>query len=794
MARGVDSQGRPYLEIIFEKHRDTDYIFDRLQEAVGFRFEGTMSLLRFHDRIDGSRINAATTSHDGQAALIFTLLEGKSWRIARSEPALYILVQSRAQRAKQDQYDKEDAEEAALKKQRAADYEARLLAQKQDDAVKLIIRDQNGNELLNIYEIQRRGSDYATRLNASFEVYGRSGFDEKYLRQVILDYYAVLVSQLTDLADFNKFLMSESATRLGRVVTWTGGIYRPNLTSVLGAYDSLLSRALKDYKAGATPEATLDQMARIEAFCGYASGVLEKFYEESVSQANRIALALQIAQMAIPVGGSAAFLEALCLEAAGKFSYAITNKIVNGSDQSWTATLKDAAVGSVRDTIMRFAVTKLVGKIPKVNEIGGIKGEAIKLAVNTLTAEVAQSMAGFFEGKTFGDALANLYRKLKSPETWVGALVNHAANVGFGKYLDVPQPPGPAPRPLPEGSGTRIQPVKKPVKIPKRPAVAVTVALMFGSAAHTADMHANKPTIAEKQGADASKAKAPAERPAYLDRDTGGKSVASKATASESGNGQPKTSPAERQTSNATAGPAKPKAAGAGADGNASGQGGRPPTRPPKPPANIPPAVPPKRRKSGPGDLRTIDDDPDGVELLLAYKRVGFARKKNSDSYRYIPYGKYQTSKTGKDYEYAVEFINSDGLKVRIEPDDLVGSDSGKRMNIEEYKHVNDPAPSVEIMALLEKNKNVQNKEIYDKLNQYNAHYRFMGDKIFQMMNYVEALAKFPNSLDKVTYHCSDDATMLTYLGMLGNLYGIYQDKPAMLKYLEKVEIIVDRP
>jgi hypothetical protein len=34
----------------------------------------------------------------------------------------------------------------------------------------------------------------------------------------------------------------------------------------------------------------------------------------------------------------------------------------------------------------------------------------------------------------------------------------------------------------------------------------------------------------------------------------------------------------------------------------------------------------------------------------------------------------------------------------------------------------------------------------------------------------------------------------LTYQGVLDSLHGIYQDKPALLKLLDKVEIIVDKP
>ena len=804
MGKGIDDRGLPSLSVRFERTRDTDYIVDRLEQAVGFNFIGTMSMSVFRDRVDVSRISAATTSDNKQIEVLFTLVRGQSWRIARNDPAGHIMVQSRAQKALQDKYDKEDAEEQALRKRRAADYDARMEAQKNDDAAKMIIRDGQGKELLNIYAIQHRGSDYAAKLNASFEVYGRSGFNEKYLKQVVFDYYAVLNSQLTDLKDFNKFLMSESATRLGRVVTWTGGIDRPDLTNTLDAYDGLLSRAVNAYKAGMAPELALDQIAAIESYCNHTSAVLERFYNASVSQANRIALALKIVQMAIPVGGSAAFLEVLCVEAAGKFSYAITNKIVNGSDQSWANTLGEAAVGSIRDTIMRTAVTKLVKMIPKINGISGIKGDAIKLAVNTLTSEVAQNMAGFFEGRTFGEALANLYRNLKNPDTWVAALVNHAANVGFGKYLDIPQPDIPAGKVLPEGSGTRIEPVKKPVGvpkksagIPKKPALAVAVALMFGPATHTpVDQQANKPAITETPGADtATTIRPPAspERPDYLNRGVGDKGRESKTTETSLDKPGQKVGPADRGTSIAMAGQPKPVKTGAAAPEDVPGQGSKPPANPSKTPVTVPPAVPPTRRKSKPGDPRTIDDDEEGVELTRAYKRVGFARKKNSDSYRYIPYGTYQVSKTGKDYEYTLVFVNSFGIRVRIIPDDLIISESGNRIDIQEYKHLKDPVPSAEIMRDIARGNNVMTQKIYDKLNQSNAHYRFMGDKLYQMMNYVESLARF-QYLDRVTYHCSDEAVALTYQLVLDNLHGIYDDNPALLQLLDKVAIIVDKP
>jgi len=332
-------------------------------------------------------------------------------------------------------------------------------------------------------------------------------------------------------------------------------------------------------------------MALVESYCGYASGELEKFYNESVSQANRIALALQIVQMAIPIGGSAAFVEMLCIQAASNFSYTITNKIVNGSDQSWAAALTDAAVGSVRDTILRTAVSKLVGKIPKINTAGGIPREAIKVAVQTLTFQVAESMASFFKGATFGEALASLYRNLKSPEVWVGALVNHAANAGFGKYLDVPQPAAPPAKELPEGSGTRIQPQKRPVKAYTKPATAVTVALMFGSAGHgVVEPAAGKPPITETQKASSAKEGKPpvaVERPAYLDPGTKDKGLGSGTSATDKKS--QKTDPLDRNTSNATAGPAKPVNPDVAADQGGSGQGPKTPTKTPKTPLPPPP-------------------------------------------------------------------------------------------------------------------------------------------------------------------------------------------------------------
>src|SRR5689334_14332413 len=118
-------------------------------------------------------------------------------------------------------------------------------------------------------------------------------------------------------------------------------------------------------------------------------------------------------------------------------------------------------------------------------------------------------MGELFEGKTFGDALANLYRNLRSPEAWVAPLVNHAANAVLGGRLDVPQRTGPARRELPEGSGTRMEPVRKPVKIPRKPAMAVAVALMFGPASHEVDLTGKAPTTTETQGAHATETGTP---------------------------------------------------------------------------------------------------------------------------------------------------------------------------------------------------------------------------------------------------------------------------------------------
>src|SRR6266487_173250 len=104
VGRGIDNRGLPYLSIGFERSRDTDYIVDRLEEAIGFRFDGTLALSVFRNRIDQSLFSAATTSDNKQIEVLFTLVQGQSWRIARNNPARYILVQSKAQRALQDQY------------------------------------------------------------------------------------------------------------------------------------------------------------------------------------------------------------------------------------------------------------------------------------------------------------------------------------------------------------------------------------------------------------------------------------------------------------------------------------------------------------------------------------------------------------------------------------------------------------------------------------------------------------------------------------------------------------------
>jgi hypothetical protein len=823
MGRGIDNRGLPYLSIEFERSLGTDDIVDRLQQAVGFRFEGTPSLLQFLDRVDKARFSAATTSDNKQIEILFTLMQGKSWRIAQNEPARYILVQSKAQKAVQDKYDKEDAEEAAQKKQRAANYDAAMEAQKKDDALKQIIRNGQGKVILNIYESQHRGSDYSARLNVSFDLYGRSGFDDKYLSQVILDYFAVINSQLTDLKDFNKFLMSESATWLGKSITWTGAITRPNLTNTLELYEQQLFKTMADNKTGAPPDVVMDKLGLIWSQCQYASETLDTFWEKSVSHAQRIALAIQILQMAIPVGGSASFIESLCIEAASKFSYSIANKIVNGSDQSWASTLEMAAIGSLRDTVMRVAVSKLVSKIPKISGIGSVKGETVRFAVNAVTMQVAQSMGEFFQGATFGAAFANLYRNLKNYDTWVTALATHTATKYFGSSLDINRPAGPSMTRLPEGSGTVIEPVKKPIKIPKKPALAVAVIMMFGPAAHGLDTHQNAPTISEKQPADVSKP-VPVERPNNMDRGVDGKEISSKSTTPNSDSNPQKITPEQRGTSNATAAPAKPLNKGAAGAESVLGPGQKPPT---KPPNRSPPILPPGKRKEDerkegePPPLRTVEDADAGVELTQAYKDVGFTKRKNADRrfkrkgkakdsdkdkskgeakdndivipYRNLTYGRWQVSKTGKDYEYVLYFIDSNGNEVIINPDDLEESEIPGRIDLVEYKHKNDPRVSAKIEALMAKNNNILDKGVYRKLNS-NLHYKHMGDKFNQMMNYVEALARYPKSLSNVIYRCSDKSTQMTYQLVLDNLQGIYDSKPALLKLLNKVKITLDSP
>jgi len=804
MGRGVDDRGLPYISLTFGRGSDAGDVVRRLEQALGFTFVLSNSLGVFSDNVGQSLMSAAINTKGNQLELIFTRRRWNSWRDTRDSPASDILVQSRAEKAQRDQWAQEDAREASLKKQRAADYTARMEAQKKDDEAKLVLRDGDGKVLFSLYDIQHRGSDFAGKLNASFDVYTRSGFDDKYLKAVINDYFGVLISQITDLKDFNKFLMSESSTYKGRFITWTGAITRPNLTGPLEAYEAQLWAATGQYKTGTPADAVLDKMALVEVYCGHASKQLNDFYNKSVSHASRIALAIQIAQFAIPVGASAAFVEALCIEAAQKFSYAITNKIVNGSDQSWLSTLSDAAIGSVRDTIMRVGVSKLVGKIPKVSTSGGIPGEAMRFAVNTLASELAQSMGSFFQGATFGEALANLYRNLKNPETWVLNAVNHAANAAFGKYLDLPQAPRqtpptlpegsgtvikPAKKPeaprqtpptLPEGSGTVIKPVKKPARRSKKPAAAVTVALMFGSAGHAAvDLHANKPTVAETRGTETSQgAEAKAKRPNYLDPGTDNKGLGSRISGPHSDDGPPKAEPLDRKTKNATAGPDQPVKTTAAT----SGQGSKPPTKPPRTPAVPPPTGPGRRKRRN------------NVERKAAYRRLlpGIEKRKHTDNQKKRASTQYQMDKTGLDYEYYMEFETTDRKTVRIHPDGFSVADDGKKINIDEYKHLEDPISKDDMDDFLDyyRGKN------FDDIMDANKHWEYMGGKFGQMMGYVEALLKFPDSFDKVIYHCSDPATALTYQVVLDNLRGasFYGNRPSRLKMLDRIEIRIDPP
>lgn len=822
MGNGTVNKGINSITVKFEKARSFGYeegstfIIKKVEKVIGSHFKIDIdphsSYVAFKQKIEDLRIQIPLEKGKKEIEIIFTLKKGYTWEWALNDPFNSFLVQSRYQLELAAQYAQEDAQAALAKQQRRTQYEARVKDEKADDQLKGIIRDGSGKIIINIYECQHRGSDYANKLNVSFALYVKSGFMEKYLRVVILDYYNLLNSEITDLQELNNFLTTESATYLGKFVTWTGAIDRPsNFANVLNLYDSLLQTALFEYKSGGSPDKALDKMGKIYGFCSYASTVLNKFYEESVSHSQRIALALQIAQMAIPIGASAKGLQMLCIVASEKFSYEITKKVVYGTDVSWGKTILNTGLGTVYDVVLRFGVSSLVSKIPIINGIGGIKGDIIKIAVNTVTTEVANSIGEAFRGSTFGEALSNLYKKLTNYEGWVTALVTHASNKCFGKYLDVPtkqvaplstikSPNTKADIKKPDLKSAKNVSVDKPtgsgLKLSSTLLLPIVLLFGFSRSAIAAVEIPSKPSISEAQKGDTStKGNTSMADQKGLDRGIIDKGMPLNAK-------KPSTTSQEitqhsRSTDNPTEGPEKSKKEAPQKNVATPSDATKPPVVPDHDPSGIPPvaspmlgALKPRRKK-----LKTIEDEDSDIELTAAYKKVKFKKEAHPPRYKYKPHGFYQTSKTGKDYEYVVRIKKSDGNMATIKPDNLVASADKERLDIEEYKNFKNTEADEEIMGLVKKNKDKLNKNIYKKLEEFNAHYKFLGDKIFQMMNYVELVAKYPNSFDKIVYHCSDKTTALIYDSFVkANLIGIYHDSPSLRSFVDKIEVIVDRP
>lgn len=824
MGNGTVEKGLAEVSVKFRKSRSfgfqepSTYIIERLERSIGGQFVvgfgPKSSYAWFKQKVEDLWYRIPVEPGQTDIEVVFTLRKNATWTLALVDPYNNVLVRSRRQIAVDNQYAAEDAQAAIEKQQRLTAYGARRKEQDADDELKGVIRDGSGRVVLNIYEAQRRGSDEAAKLDASMNLYAKSGFLEKYRSAVVLDYFRVLNSQVSDLQEFHEFLMSKSESRLGRFVTWTGAIDRPqNLKGALAAYDSQLQRAVREFQSDHVAKKALASMALVEHYCGYASGVLKKFYDDSVAHSKRIAFAIQIAQMAIPIGASAKGLQMLCLVASEKFSYEITKKAVYGSDTSWSKTLFNAGVGTAYDAILRFGVGGLIGKIPVINGLQGIPGDIVKIAVNTLTSEIANGIGESFKGATFGEALSNLLDRLANYQTWVSASVAHTSNRYFGTHLDLPGSPAPV-SVAPESDGlgdgkpdvqrtTAVSAERPRGAVPKGSAILLPIVLMFGFArsanAAAIELPSNKPVAGEVDRAPAPVDTAAARSSTALadsNRGVAEKAVPNatrKADAMASAVTAPsRISRESRGTTNATAGPEKPSKFYPAHENPASANAAKPPGGPATPfkaPVAVPivAAIKPRRRR-----LRTIDDEDNEEELTAAYKRIGFHKVAHPKRYQHIPYGKYQTSKAGKDYEYSVKIRRSDGSEATVKPDDLVIAADGKRLDVVEYKHFKDADADAVITKMIEENGNILDEKIYKAL-QASLHYVRMEDKFSQMMNYVELAAKYPESVDRIVYRCSDDTTKLIYESFVkANLLGIYQNRPKMLRIVDKIVVIVD--
>jgi hypothetical protein len=455
MGRGTVNRGINSISIKFKKNTtETINIIEKLENKLGngYKFAISNSYLAFEHSIENLRIHIPTEGKSTDISIVFTLKKRRSWEDALVDPSECILVQSTSQIDLENQRKTDEN----IKNNNAIE---KGIQQARNDKDKGILRNIDGTIILNLSEL-RRGHGYADNLNYSFESYIKNGLVEIDLIKAIDAYHRLLVSQLQDTQDMYDWLMDESSGFVGTVVglgilapikfdlktkQFSSRILRPtHLGMILAVADVTMRSAYQEYthsrtltnlsKENQQPELILLILSQLELTITSASGILSKFFQDSIEEAHRLAFGLQILQMALPFGGAATYLEFVCLAAAHNFSSAITNKIKNGSDDSWSKTLVFAGIDSGLQEAFQFGASRL---LQKINFSSGYSKEAISSALSTVSNEISTTVVDSFHGATFGEALSNLHQRLKNPDTWILKLVGHTATKVYGKHFEL---------------------------------------------------------------------------------------------------------------------------------------------------------------------------------------------------------------------------------------------------------------------------------------------------------------------------------------------------------------------
>ncbi|WP_457584821.1 pre-toxin TG domain-containing protein [Ensifer canadensis] len=183
---------------------------------------------------------------------------------------------------------------------------------------------------------------------------------------------------------------------------------------------------------------------------------------------------------------------------------------------------------------------------------------------------------------------------------------------------------------------------------------------------------------------------------------------------------------------------------GAGAGGSGGGAGRRPKAKP--------------KGRIGPKALSA-------AEKTKAYRDVGFQRSKMGPNDQYKPWGRYQVTKTGKNYEQSAKL--KDGREVRI--DDLeINKAAPETLNLVDYKHSKEVT---EIADILKKSKNKYDDDFFKELEK-SGHWRGFADKIDQFLRQAQLVLENSKSLGQIIIRCSDSKTAHIYEHIVANLYG----------------------